>query len=263
MPRFAANLSMMFTELDFLDRFRAAAQAGFKAVEYLFPFDYEPAEIKRRLADNGLKQVLFNAPPGDWARGDRGIAILPGREAEFRAGIAKAIDYARALAVPRVHVMAGIVPTGLSLQDAESTYVANLHHAGEAMKPHGIKALIEPLNTRDNPGYFLSRTEEAARIIGRCGSDNVGLQYDCYHRQIMQGDLAEGFRAHLPLIGHVQIAGVPGRHEPDVGEINHPFLFDLMDTLGYDGWIGCEYRPKNGTDAGLGWAARHGIRNPV
>lgn len=257
MPRFAANLTWLFGEVGLLDRFEAAARAGFEAVEILFPYDHEPAELRRRLDAFGLRQVLINVPPGKDA--GHGLAAVPGREAEIRAGIARAIDYARALHCPRIHVMAGNVAPGVARADALDAYVANLRHAAEAMRPHGIRCLIEPLNDRDNPGYFLTRTEDARRVIGLVGGDNVRLQLDFYHRQIMEGGLAEAIEEYLPLIEHIQIAGVPGRHEPDVGEIAYPYLFDLLDRLGYQGWIGCEYRPLTMTLAGLGWARRWGV----
>ena len=256
MPKLAANLSMLFTEVDFLDRFGAAARAGFRAVEFLFPYDHPTDVIRARLDGHGLVQALFNAPPGDWAKGERGIAIDPARQDEFRAAIVKALDYARALGCPRVHVMAGLLAPGLDRKSAEATYVDNLRAAAAMAKAAGVVVLIEPLNTRDVPGYFLTDLADARRIIERVGHDNLRLQLDLYHRQIMRGDLAQAIDTYLPITGHIQIAGVPGRHEPDVGEINYPFLFDRLDELGYDGWVGCEYRPRGGTGAGLGWARR-------
>ena len=258
MPNFAANLSMMFQELPFLDRFEAAAKAGFKAVEFLFPYDHPAADIRQRLDRFGLRQVLFNLPPGDWAKGERGLAALPGREAEFGAAVDRAIEYATALGCPQVHVMAG-VPLDVPLEQAAATYRANLRAAADRLQAHGIRTLIEPLNSRDMPGYFLMTAEQARQIIEAVGHPNLFLQMDLYHAQIMGGDLAERTRSHWPLIRHFQIAGVPGRHEPDVGEINYPYLFDLIDSLGYDGWIGCEYRPRAKTLDGLGWAKRYGI----
>ncbi|MGH6718305.1 MAG: 2-oxo-tetronate isomerase [Alphaproteobacteria bacterium] len=259
MPKLAANLSMLFGEVEFLDRFEAAARAGFQAVEMLFPYDHPAEELRRRLDRYGLTQALFNAPPGDWAAGERGIATVPGRSAEFEAGFAKALDYARVLGCPRVHVMAGIVMPADDRQRAEDTYVASLRRAADMAAPHGVQCLIEPLNTRDVPGYFLTDADEARRILERVGRDNARLQLDLYHRQIMRGDLAGAIESFLPITGHIQIAGVPGRHEPDVGEINYRFLFDRLDELGYDGWIGCEYRPRATTVAGLGWARPWGI----
>ena len=258
MPNFAANLSMMFQELPFLDRFEAAAKAGFKAVEFLFPYDYPAPDIRQRLDRFGLRQVLFNLPPGDWAKGERGLAALPGREAEFNAGVERAIEYATALGCPQVHAMAG-VPLNVSLEQASATYGANLRAAAARFQANGVRVLIEPLNTRDMPGYFLTTAEQARLIIEMVNHPNLFLQMDLYHAQIMGGDLAERTRSHWKLIRHFQIAGVPGRHEPDVGEINYPYLFDLIDSLGYDGWIGCEYRPRGKTLEGLGWARRYGI----
>ncbi len=259
MPNFAANLSMMFQELPFLDRFEAAAEAGFKAVEFLFPYEYPAEDIRRRLDRFGLRQVLFNLSPGDWSKGDRGLAALPGREGDFCAAAAQALNYARALGCAQVHAMAGILPPDADRRACEATYVANLGAAAIAFRQDGIRLLIEPLNSRDMPGYFLTTAEQARTIIERVGGDNLFLQMDLYHAQIMGGDLAERTRGHWKLIRHFQIAGVPGRHEPDIGEINYPYLFDLIDSLGYDGWIGCEYRPRGKTLEGLGWARRYGI----
>lgn len=259
MPKFAANLSFLFQELEFLDRFEAAAKAGFTGVEYLFPYDHDPAAIETRLKRYGLTQVLFNCGQGNWAAGDRGIGALPGREAEFRDSVKLALEYARALGCKRVHAMAGVTPPGVTPAAAESTFVANLHAAAKAFAAHDIALLIEPLNTRDMPGYFLTSIDQAVRIIGQAASPNLFLQFDIYHRQIMAGDVTQGIRDSWPLIRHFQIANVPGRHEPDTGEINYPFLFDLIDSLGYDGWIGCEYKPKAGTLEGLGWGRRFGL----
>jgi len=258
MPNFAANLSMLFPELPFLDRFEAAATAGFKAVEFLFPYEYEAQAIRQRLDRFGLRQVLFNLPPGDWGKGERGIAALPGREREFAASVDQAIAYAQALDCRQVHIMAGLA-LDVPLEQASATYGANLRWAADRLQSRGIRALIEPLNSRDMPGYFLTTAEQAHLIIETVRHPNLFLQMDLYHAQIMGGDLAERTRTHWPLIRHIQIAGVPGRHEPDVGEINYPYLFDLLDELGYDGWVGCEYRPRGDTGAGLGWARRYGI----
>ncbi|WP_027014265.1 2-oxo-tetronate isomerase [Comamonas composti] len=260
MPRFAANLSMLYNELDFLDRFAAAAGDGFQAVEYLFPYDFAPEQLAERLHANGLQQALFNAPPGDWAAGERGLACIPGREAEFAQGMERAIDYARALGCPRIHVMAGIRPAGASEEMLRSTYVANMRRAAQLAAPHGIAILLEPINGRDMPGFFLNRQDQAHVLVAEIAKPNVRVQMDLYHCQIAEGDLAMKIRAYLPTgrIGHIQIAGVPERHEPDIGEINHGYLFQLLDELGYDGWIGCEYRPARGsvpqgTSQGLGW----------
>ncbi|MBZ8138761.1 hydroxypyruvate isomerase [Rubrivivax gelatinosus] len=260
MPRFAANLSMLYNEHDFLDRFAAAARDGFKAVEYLFPYAYTTEQLAALLKAHGLQQVLFNAPPGNWDAGERGIACLPGREAEFRDGIAQALAYACALSCPRIHVMAGLVPAGQTRESVRATYVANVAYAAAEAAKLGINVLIEPINERDMPGFFLNRQDQAHAIVAEVGAANLKVQMDLYHCQIVEGDLAAKIRQWLPTgqVGHFQIAGVPTRHEPDVGEIHHPYLFALLDELGYDGWIGCEYRPRRGavpggTSDGLGW----------
>ena len=253
MPKFAANLSMLFTEVDFLDRFEAAAKAGFRGVEYLFPYDFEADEIKQRLDANGLTQVLFNLPAGDWGAGERGIACHPDRVEEFRAGVDKAIEYAKLLGNTQVNCLAGIQPDGVSDDQARQTLVENLRFAADRLKAAGIRLIAEPINTRDIPGFFLNRTEQALALFDEVGSDNLALQYDIYHMQIMEGDLAPTIEKHLGRIAHVQLADNPGRHEPGTGEINYPFLFAHLDRLGYDGWIGCEYKPKTTTVEGLGW----------
>ncbi|MCC5884482.1 MAG: hydroxypyruvate isomerase [Halomonas sp.] len=253
MPKFAANLSMLFTEEDFLDRFKAAAEAGFKGVEYLFPYDYTAVEIRARLDEYGLTQVLHNLPAGDWGAGERGIACHPDRVEEFRAGVEKAIDYATVLGCKQVNCLAGIQPQGVSLEQARRTLVENLRYAAEKLAAAGILLLAEPINTRDIPGFFLNRTEQALAIFDEVGSRNLKLQYDIYHMQIMEGDLAPTIEKHLDRIAHVQLADNPGRHEPGTGEIHYPFLFAHLDRLGYDGWIGCEYKPKTTTKEGLGW----------
>lgn len=250
MPRLAANLSMMYTEVPFLDRFAAAAKDGFRAVEFLFPYEHPAAELARRLEDNGLAQVLFNTVPGDFAAGERGLAAVAGREAEFLAGVDRAIEYAQALRCPRLHAMAGLVPAGARRE----TYLANLAEAARRCRRHDLTLLIEPINTRDIPGYFLNTQADAHRIVAEVGAANLKVQLDLYHCQIVEGDLAMRIRQTLAGVGHVQIAGVPDRHEPDLGEVNYPYLFSLLDELGYAGWIGCEYRPRAGTSAGLGWA---------
>lgn len=262
MPRFAANLSMLYNEHAFLDRFEAAAKDGFTAVEYLFPYAFAADDVAARLKAAGLQQVLFNAPPGDWDAGERGIACLPGREAEFAEGIAKALAYAQALQCPRVHVMAGLLPQGTTRALVRPTYVANLRHAAAEAAKVGVNILIEPINERDMPGFFLNRQDDAHALIDEIGAPNVKVQMDLYHAQITEGDLAMKIRKYLPTgqVGHLQIAGVPERHEPDLGEINHPYLFKLLDEIGYEGWIGCEYRPQRGavaggTSQGLGWLA--------
>ncbi|WP_186126633.1 2-oxo-tetronate isomerase [Burkholderia gladioli] len=253
MPRFAANLSMMYTEHPFLERFAAAARDGFRGVEYLFPYDFAADELKARLADAGLVQALFNAPPGDWAAGERGFASLPGREDEFRRAFDTALDYARVLGNDKLHVMAGLLPAGADRARHREVYLRNLAHAAEAASAAGILVVIEPINTRDMPGYFLNRQDDAQAICREVGAPNLRVQFDCYHCQIVEGDIAMKLKRDFAGIGHIQVAGVPERHEPDLGELNYPYLFELIDTLGYDGWIGCEYRPKAGTSEGLGW----------
>lgn len=253
MPRFAANLSMLYPEHDFLERFAAAAADGFKAVEYLFPYDYSPQALKQRLLDNGLEQALFNAPPGDWAAGERGIASLPGREQEFREGFDLALQYAAVLGNDRIHVMAGLLPDESLRATHQAVYVENLRYATAQAAKVGVTVLLEPINTRDMPGFFLNYQAQGHAICAEVGATNLQVQFDCYHCQIMEGDLSVKLRRDMAGIGHIQIAGVPDRHEPDLGELNYPQLFELIDQLGYTGWIGCEYRPKGDTSAGLGW----------
>jgi hydroxypyruvate isomerase len=255
MPKFSANLGFLFTELPFLDRFAAAARAGFKGVEFASPYEHGARDIARRLADNGLTQALFNLPAGDWAAGERGIAVLPGREAEFRDGVSRALDYAEGLGCARLNCLAGIAPPGADRRALEETFVANLAFAAEAARERGVQLLIEPINTHDMPGFFLNRSDEALRLINRVRSDNLRLQADVYHMQVMEGDLARRLEAAMPSIAHIQIADNPGRHEPGSGEINYAFLLPLIDRLGYSGWVGCEYRPRAATEAGLGWMA--------
>ena len=263
MPRFAANISMLFPELPFLDRFEAAAAAGFKGVEFLFPYEYPASEILKRIDACGLTLALFNLPPGDWAAGERGLAALPGREKDFASALELAIEYASALGCRQLHAMAGVMPRGIAPAACEATYLANLRYASAKLEPLAIRLLIEPLNRRDAPDYFLGSSGQARSIIEKAGSSNLYLQMDLYHCQITEGDLAERTRALFPLISHFQIAGVPGRHEPDAGEINYPFVFDFIDRLGYQGWIGCEYRPKGNTGSGLGWARPYGVIPPA
>ncbi|HEY4192724.1 MAG TPA: 2-oxo-tetronate isomerase [Mesorhizobium sp.] len=253
MPRFSANLSMLFQEHDFLDRFDAAAAAGFKGVEYVGPYDHAPDVVAARLKKNGLEQVLFNLPPGDWAKGERGIAVLPDRVEEFRASVDTAITYAKALGCPQVNCLAGIAPAGAERQMLETVFVENLSFAADRLEKAGIKLLIEPINTRDMPGFFLNYSDQALALINRIGSKNLFLQYDIYHMQIMEGDLARTMEENLGRIAHIQLADNPGRHEPGTGEINYPFLYEHIDRIGYSGWIGAEYKPKAGTEAGLGW----------
>ncbi len=253
MPRLAANLSMMFNEVPFLDRFAAAGRAGFKGVEFLFPYDYPAAELRRRLDDAGLTLALFNMPPGDWAAGDRGIASLPARREEFRVGVSKAIDYAGALGCKLLHAMAGIPSAGTNPVTAAATYAANLAWACEKAHAAGITVVIEPINQRDFPGFHLATTGQAAAIIEAIGRDRLGLQFDIYHCQVTEGDITKRMEALMPLIAHMQIADVPGRNEPGTGEIAWPYVFRRIDELGYTGWIGCEYRPAGETVAGLAW----------
>ena len=267
MPRFAANLTMLYNEYDFLDRFTAAAQDGFEAVEFLFPYDFAARTIAQRLQENGLQQVLFNAPPGDWNAGERGIACLPGREPEFREGFKRALEYAAVLDCPRIHVMAGIAPPQADPGALRDCYLANLSWAAAAASAAGREVLIEPINTRDIPGFFLNRQDAAHAIVQELGAPNLKVQFDLYHCQVVEGDVASKIRHYLPLgqVGHFQIAGVPERHEPDVGELNYDYLFGVIDEVskacGWEGWVGCEYRPQRGqaagaTSQGLGWLKR-------
>ena len=253
MPRFAANLSMLYPEHEFLDRFAAAAADGFEAVEYLFPYDHSAQELKQRLSDNGLVQALFNAPPGDWAAGERGTVSLPGRESEFRGGFDRSLEYAAVLGNSRIHVMAGLLPSESDRARHHAIYLENLAYATAQAAKVGVTVLLEPINTRDMPGFFLNRQDQAQAIFKEVGASNLKVQFDCYHCQIVEGDLASKLRRDFNGIGHIQIAGVPDRHEPDLGEVNYPYLFELIDKLGYDGWVGCEYRPRGNTSAGLQW----------
>ena len=255
MPNLAANLTMMFNEVDFLDRFGAAATAGFRGVEFLFPYDYEPEQLVEKLDRYSLKQVLHNLPAGDWAAGERGIACHPDRVSEFQEGVGKAIQYATALNCPQVNCLAGIAPEGESREAIEATLVSNLKFAAEQLKASGIRLLVEPINTIDIPGFVLNFPNQARDLIERVGSDNLFLQHDLYHMQIMQGDLARNIERNQDIIRHIQIADNPGRHEPGTGEINYPYLFAYLDDIGYDGWIGCEYVPATTTGEGLGWSA--------
>ncbi|MEQ4541380.1 MAG: 2-oxo-tetronate isomerase [Billgrantia sp.] len=263
MIRLAANLSMLFTEHDFLDRFRAASAAGFNGVEYLFPYVYAPEELAAALREAGVEQVLFNMPPGDWEAGERGLASLPGREAEFRDGVVEALRYAEALSCPRVHAMAGLLPVGADAETRarhHATYVSNLRFAAAEAAKVGCQVLIEPINTRDMPGYFLSRQAQAMAVLEQVGAnDSLRLQFDLYHCQIMEGDLIRHLERQFTAIAHVQIAGVPERHEPDAGEVHYPALFERLERLGYRGWIGCEYRPAAGTREGLSWGRDYGL----
>ena len=254
MPKFSANLSMLFQEHAFLDRFEAAARAGFKGVEYLGPYDHTPDEVAARLKKNGLSQVLFNLPSGDWGGGERGIAILPDRVDEFRQSVDTAITYAKALGSPQINCLAGIAPAGADRTELEETFVANLKFAADRLEKAGVRLLVEMINDKvDIPGFFLTGTKQALGLLEKVGSDNLYLQYDIYHMQVMEGDLARTMEKNLHRIAHIQLADNPGRHEPGTGEINYPFLYDFIDGLGYEGWIGAEYKPKAGTEAGLGW----------
>jgi len=254
MPKFAANLTMMFNESQFLDRFAAANEAGFKGVEYLFPYDYPVDQLIEKLEKHNLEQVLHNLPAGDWDNGERGIACHPNRQTEFQEGVGKAIEYASALGCPQVNCLAGITPKGETSEKMLQTFVSNLEFAAKQCEAVGIVLLIEPINTHDIPGFYLTNTTQALSVINEVSSSNVMLQYDVYHMQIMEGNLLSTIRANLDLVRHIQIADNPGRNEPGTGEINYPFLFDALDELKYDGWIGCEYKPETTTIDGLGWA---------
>jgi len=253
MPKFAANLTMLFTEQPFLDRFDHAAKAGFKAVEFLFPYAFNPGEIKRRLDANGLQLVLHNLPAGNWDAGERGMACHPDRVSEFREGVETAIGYAQVLGVRQLNCLIGKSPAGVSDAVLRQTVIENLRHAAQRLKEAGLRLLIEPINTFDIPGFYLNRTVQAASLLVEVGADNAFIQYDTYHAQRMEGELAATMEKYLPRIGHIQLADNPGRNEPGTGEINYPFLFAHLDRIGYDGWIGCEYKPATTTDAGLGW----------
>ena len=258
MPRFAANLTMMYTEHAFLDRFAAAARDGFTAVEFLFPYDHPAATIAALLKDNGLQQVLFNAPPGDFAAGERGLTAKPGRQSEFRDGFLRALEYAAVLECPRIHAMAGLVSAGADRSHMRATYVSNLAWAAARAQPANVEVLIEPIADRNIPGYFLNLQQDAHDLVAEIGAPNLKVQMDLFHVQVAESDLAIRLRKYLadPMhtrVAHMQIAGVPERHEPDTGEVAYDYLFDLIDELGYQGWIGCEYVPKAGTSEGLGW----------
>ena len=253
MPRFAANLTMLFTELPFLERFTAAAEAGFKGVEYLFPYAFDAGALAEQLDRHRLVQVLHNLPAGDWEGGERGIACHPGRETEFRDGVGRAIEYARVLGCDQLNCLAGIAPAGADGDAVRAVLVDNLRFAAARLKEAGIRLLVEPVNTRDIPGFYLNRTDQAIALIDDVGSDNLFLQYDIYHAQRMEGEIGNTIATYLARIGHIQLADNPGRGEPGSGEINYPWLFRHIDRLGYAGWIGCEYKPATTTQAGLGW----------
>ena len=253
MPKFAANLTMLFTELPFMDRFEAAAKAGFEAVEYLFPYAFDKKELAAALRANGLEQVLHNLPAGNWDGGERGIACHPDRVSEFKEGVGRAIDYATALGCPRHNCLAGKLPVGAALQDAHPTLVDNLRFAARELEGAGIRLVIEPINSFDIPGFFLTRTDQALALLDEVGSSNLKVQYDIYHAQRMEGELGNTLSRHIARIGHIQLADNPGRGEPGTGEINYAWLFRHIDAIGYTGWIGCEYKPRASTAEGLGW----------
>jgi hydroxypyruvate isomerase len=255
MPKFCANLTMLYNEIDFLDRFAAAARDGFQGVEYLFPYPFPKEELARRLREHGLVQVLHNLPAGDWGKGERGIACLPDRTDEFRDGVGRAIDYATALGCRQVNCLAGVAPEGVPPAELRRIFVENVRFAAAELGKAGIKLLIEPVNTRDIPGFYLNKSAQAMEIIAEVGSDNLYLQYDFYHTQIMEGDLTTTFRRLKDRIAHVQIADNPGRNEPGTGEIDYGFIFEMLDREGYAGWVGCEYKPRTTTSDGLSWFA--------
>jgi hydroxypyruvate isomerase len=253
MPKFAANLTMLFTEVGFLERFGAAAKSGFNAVEYLFPYDYDKDTLRARLAEHGLKQVLHNLPAGNWSAGERGIGCLPDRIAEFESGVDRAIEYATALGCPRVNCLAGIRPAAVEAEVARRTLVRNLQYAAPRLEAAGIALLVEPVSTKEVPGFFLSGTPQALEIIAAAGSKNLFLQFDMYHMHLMGEDLAETIKDHRSSIAHMQLADAPGRHEPGTGKIDYAALFELIDRVGYTGWIGCEYNPLTSTERSLKW----------
>ncbi|MCK5923994.1 MAG: hydroxypyruvate isomerase [Methylococcales bacterium] len=253
MPKFAANLSLLFTEVDFEERFERAARAGFQAVEYLFPYAFDKQRLAGLLKEHDLQQVLHNMPPGNWAAGERGIAILPERTDEFRASVDMTIEYATVLGCPHVNCLAGVKPEGVEDAVLRDTFIGNLRYAAERLAASGIKLLVESINPKDIPGFYLNTSAQAMAIIDAVGHDNHYFQYDLYHMQIVEGDLARTMKRLLPRIAHMQLADVPGRHEPGSGEINYAFLFAYLDRIGYEGWIGCEYHPLGLTEEGLLW----------
>ena len=254
MTKLCANLSMMFTEVDFIDRFAAAAKAGFKGVEYLFPYAVTKERLADELARHHLVQVLHNLPAGNWEKGERGIAVLPDRVGEFQDGVGTAIEYAKALGCTQLNVLSGIVPAGLDADKARETFVGNIRFAADALAKEGIRLLVEAINSNDIPGFYVTRTQQTLDLIAASGSPNIFVQYDIYHMQRMEGELAATIQKNLARIAHIQLADNPGRNEPGTGEINYPFLFGFLDRIGYEGWIGCEYKPATETLAGLGWA---------
>jgi hydroxypyruvate isomerase len=244
---------MMFNEVPFLDRFGAAAEAGFQGVEFLFPYEHPVEALVDRLTRHRLECVLFNLPAGNWSAGERGLTCLPGREGEFRAGVKTALAYATGLRTKRVHAMAGIAPAGANPAELRETYVANLKYAAAECARHGIMLVIEAINTRDMPGFYLNTQQQAYEVLQQVNAPNLKMQMDCYHMQVMEGDIATKLRRYAPHCGHIQAAGAPERNEPDTGEVRYTYLFDLLDDIGYDGWVGCEYRPAGNTADGLGW----------
>ena len=261
MPRFSANLTMLFTDYPFLDRFERAASAGFKAVEFLFPYAWKPEEIRNRLDNHGLEIALFNFPPGDWESGERGIAALPGREKDFEHSIRLAAHYAEVLNCAHLHVMAGVPNSNTDQQLVLHTYIENIRRAADALRDANRMVLLEPLNTTDVPGYLITAPKQTIELIAKIDRPNVGLQLDFYQCQMMQGNLATTFEMYHEHVKHIQIAGVPGRYEPDVGEINYPYIFELLDRFSYKGYVGCEYNPRTSTEEGLGWIAPY-LRKP-
>jgi len=253
MPQFAANLTMLFNESPFMDRFEKAANSGFHAVEFLFPYAFSAQDIKQKLEQNKLQLVLHNLPAGDWDAGERGIACLPDRVAEFQSGVTKAIEYAKELGVKQLNCLAGKIPAGIDTELLRKTFVSNLRYASSELKKANIKLLIEPINTFDIPGFYLSKTQQAIAILEEVGSDNLFIQYDIYHAQRMEGEICKTIENNLSKIAHIQLADNPGRNEPGTGEINYTHLFQFIDRISYKGWIGCEYKPATNTEAGLGW----------
>ncbi len=260
MPKLAANLTMLFTEVPFLDRFAAAKQAGFKYVEFLFPYEHPAEKVKEMLDTNGLQVVLFNLPSGNWAAGDRGIAASPNRVEEFRSGVKTAVSYARVLGVPRMNCLAGKMVPGYTREEHRKTLVENLRFAADAVKAIGVKLIVEHINPHDIPGFFLNRFQDVLDVIGEANRPNLYVQYDIYHAQRTEGNLAQILREHLAKVDHIQVADNPGRHQPGTGEINYPFLFAEMDRLGYQGYVGLEYVPNPGTVKSLGWITQYGYQ---
>ena len=259
MPRFAANLSMLFTEYPLIERFDRAAAAGFEAVEFLFPYDEDVAAIKEALDRNGLQQVLFNLPAGDFAAGDRGFANDPGRVDEFREGVARALEIAVTLGCPRLNCLVGMTLDDVPLETQWKTVIANLQYAAGQAQQMDVLQIFEPLNTIDTPGFLLSTTAQALTVLDNVGHENLKVQYDVYHAQRMEGNICATLKQWLPSIGHIQIADSPARNEPGTGELNYPFIFSHLDSIGYDGWVSLEYRPSSSTEDSLGWLKEWGL----